>query len=125
MARSMSGPVEYCAFCGKADYEVECLVSVDRPGAVIVCNRCVGELSSFVAALTPSALSGDAGEGRVQKYLADETAARAHLATFPDAVRQRLHDWQEGQSEWFSDTVLEIVSEFIAFDDAARQGAVK
>lgn len=56
---------------------------------------------------------------RVQRYLADEAAARERLATFPDAVRQRLINWQEGQSEWFSSTLLEVVAEFIAFDDAA------
>jgi hypothetical protein len=49
MASAMTAPIQYCAFCGKAEYEVECLVSVDRPGAVIVCNRCVDELAEFVA----------------------------------------------------------------------------
>lgn len=73
---------------------------------------------------TPSTTRLDSVMGdrvsRVQKYLGDEAGARERLATFPDAVRQRLTDWQEGQSEWFSDTLLEVVAEFIAFDDAAR-----
>lgn len=45
----MSALVEYCGFCGKGDYEVECLVSLDKPDAVNVCNRCVDELAAFVA----------------------------------------------------------------------------
>lgn len=58
-------------------------------------------------------------QNRLQKYLVDEAQARERLATFPETVRQRLARWQEGQSEWFGCTVLEIVAEFIAFDDAA------
>ena len=57
---------------------------------------------------------------RTAKYLADESAAREALAMLPEAVRQRLDAWQTAQSEWFSGTVLEIVAEFIAWDDARR-----
>jgi hypothetical protein len=57
---------------------------------------------------------------RTAKYLADESAASEALAMLPEAVRQRLDAWQTAQSEWFSGTVLEIVAEFIAWDDARR-----
>lgn len=47
-----------------------------------------------------------------------ETMARM-LADDPDA--RRIAD----QHEWFSDTLLEIVAEFITFDDAHRQSAAQ
>jgi len=57
---------------------------------------------------------------RMQRYLGDQEAARKELAMYPESVRQRLEAWQEQQGEWFSDTVLEIVAEFIKHDDARR-----
>lgn len=59
---------------------------------------------------------------RLQKYIVEEAQARERLSNFPEAVRQRLTKWQESQSEWFGCTVLEIVAEFITFDDAAQSG---
>jgi hypothetical protein len=61
-----------------------------------------------------------ARDARTAKYLADESAARESLAMLPEAVRQRLDAWQAAQSEWFNGTVLEIVAEYIAWDDARR-----
>ena len=54
------------------------------------------------------------------KYLVDESDAREALAVLPEAVRQRLDAWQTAQSDWFRGTVLEIVAEYIAWDDARR-----
>jgi len=56
----------------------------------------------------------------MQRYLGDQEAARKELALYPESVRQRLEAWQEAQGEWFSDTVLEIVAEFIKHDNARR-----
>ncbi|WP_146037264.1 hypothetical protein [Novosphingobium guangzhouense] len=60
-------------------------------------------------------------DARVAKYLSDESAARAAMANRPAEIRDRLNAWQTAQSEWFSDTLLEIVAEFIAFEDAKRE----
>ena len=57
---------------------------------------------------------------RTARFLADQKAAAAALALPPKSTRQRLEAWQTAQSEWFDGTVLEIVAEFIAFDDALR-----
>jgi len=61
-----------------------------------------------------------ARDARVSRYLSEQTAARDALNDYPDAVRDRLEAWQEHQREWFSPTVLEIVAEFIAFEDALK-----
>lgn len=68
-------------------------------------------------------VSQEAREARIARYLSDEKAARESLATYPESTRQRLEAWQSEQSEWFSDTILEIVAEFITIDDAIRQSA--
>ena len=57
---------------------------------------------------------------RVSRYLAEQAEAREAINDYPDAVRDRLEAWQEHQREWFSPTVLEIVAEFIAFEDAIK-----
>lgn len=58
---------------------------------------------------------------RADRYLADMAKAKQGLDALNPAVRDRLEAWQEGQGEWFDPTVLEIVAEFIAFDDAASK----
>lgn len=68
-------------------------------------------------------VSQEAREARIARYLSDEKAARESLAAYPESTRQRLEAWQTEQSEWFSDTILEIVAEFITIDDAIRQSA--
>lgn len=68
-------------------------------------------------------VSQEARGARVARYLSNEKAARESLATYPEATRQRLEAWQTEQHEWFSDTILEIVAEFITIDDAIRQSA--
>ena len=54
---------------------------------------------------------------RTARFLADQKAAAAALASLPDSTRARLEAWQTAQSEWFDGTVLEIVAEFIAFEN--------
>jgi hypothetical protein len=56
-------------------------------------------------------------DSRVQKYLSDQAAAKANMATYPESIRARLLAWQEDQREFFMDTILEIVAEFIAFEN--------
>ena len=61
-----------------------------------------------------------ARNARVSRYLAEQAEARDALNDYPDTVRDRLEAWQAHQREWFSPTVLEIVAEFIAFEDALK-----
>lgn len=65
-------------------------------------------------------VSQAARDSRVARYLSDQKEARENLATYPENIRQRLEAWQTEQREWFSDTILEIVAEFITIDDAIR-----
>lgn len=67
---------------------------------------------------TDVTVTQEARDARVARYFADHAEAAARLATFPERTRQRLKAWQTAQGEWFSDILLEIVAEFIAFDDA-------
>lgn len=73
--------------------------------------------------MTDVPVSQEAREARIARYLSNEKAARESLATYPESTRQRLEAWQTEQCEWFSDTILEIVAEFITIDDAIRQQA--
>jgi hypothetical protein len=89
------------------------------------CTHQPGECTADPAyqAMIPKPSDADLRAARRQRYLGDQEAARKELALYPEHVRQRLEAWQEQQGEWFSDTVLEIVAEFIKHDDARRIAA--
>ena len=61
---------------------------------------------------------------RVARYLADQKAAEENLAAYPETIRNRLHTWQTARSEWFSETLLEVLADFIAFEDATHTKAL-
>jgi hypothetical protein len=45
------------------------------------------------------------------------------MATYPESIRARLLAWQEDRREFFMDTILEIVAEFIAFENRRPEPA--
>ena len=89
----------HCSFCGKSQHEVAKLIA--GPGALFICDECVGLCNEYVAGRTPD-LSGFTPvtawpTERLMSLLAPVNATvegqRNHLQTVVDTLRAREISW--------------------------------